>query len=205
MLVEFDGFIILANKIERTMTTTLHQSLEEFYQKYGYGEQGGINSNWVWLKFKYFSLPIPNVKGRRENVWRHDMLHILLDYDTTWQDEARVAAWVLGSGGWGRFYIAWVFCLSAFSVGVLFFPKSTYRAFVRGRNSQSPYLLGISQAYLFKTDIEILKKQFQFDKLISGGNMEEKLCFGIWAVFGWIWFFLPFLALIFVFTLLRNF
>lgn len=187
------------------MAITLHQSLEEFYQKHGYGEQGGINSDWIWLKFKYFSLPIPNVKGRRENVWRHDMLHILLDYDTTWQDEGRVAAWVIGSGGWGRFYIAWVFCLSAFSVGIVFFPKSTYQAFIRGRNSRSPYLLGISQEYLFKTDIEILRKEFLLDKPILEGNNMDKLRFCIWFVIGWLWFTVPFLALSVIFSLLRNF
>lgn len=187
------------------MAQTLHQSLEEFYQKHGYGEQGGINNNWIWLKFKYFSLPIPNVKGRRENVWRHDMLHILLDYDTTWQDEARVAAWVIGSGGWGRFYVAWIFCLSAFSVGVIFFPKSTYQAFIRGRNSLSPYLLGIGQEYLFKTDVEILKKEFLFDNNSFSVNTGEKYNFYGWCIIAWIWFSVPFLTLIFIFTLLRNF
>ncbi|PWK24420.1 hypothetical protein LV89_02933 [Arcicella aurantiaca] len=184
--------------------TTLHQALEGFYEKHGYGEQGGINNDWIWLKFKYFSLPIPNVKGRRENVWRHDMLHILLDYDTDWQDEAKVAAWVIGSGGWGRFYIAWIFCLSAFSVGVIFFPKSTYQAFVRGRNTRSPYLLGLSQEYLFETDIEILKKEFGFDKCIFPENRVEKYQFYVWAVIGVVWFIVPFLALIVIFSLLRN-
>jgi hypothetical protein len=184
---------------------TLHQALEAFYEKHSYGEQGGINNDWIWLKFNYFSLPIPNVKGRRENVWRHDMLHILLDYNTNWQDEAKVAAWVIGSGGWGRFYIAWIFCLSAFSVGVIFFPKSTYQAFVRGRNTRSPYLLGISQEYLFETDIEILKKEFWFDKRVFPETRGYKYQFYVWAFVGIAWFVMPFLALIVIFSFLRNF
>jgi hypothetical protein len=181
------------------METTLQYQLENFYEVNGYGEEGGINSYWIWLKFKYFSLPIPNVKGRRENVWRHDMLHILLDYPTTWRGEGQVAGWVLGSGGWGKFYVAWLFCWSVFGVGFVFFPKSTFKAFLRGRNTMSPYLLGIEKAKLYGTEIEVLKKHFGFDKKIFVANFQDKIVFIAWTLVAMLFYSLPILALTLVY------
>ena len=177
------------------METTLQYQLDNFYEVNGYGEEGGINSDWIWLKFKYFSLPIPNIKGRRENVWRHDMLHILLDYPTTWRGEGQVAGWVLGSGGWGKFYVAWLFCLSVFAVGFVFFPKSTFKAFVRGRNTMSPYLLGIEKEKLYITDIDTLKKDFGFDKKEFVANFRDKILFIAWTLVAVLFYCLPILAL----------
>jgi hypothetical protein len=178
------------------METTLQHQLNNFYEVNGYGEEGGINSKWIWLKFKYFALPIPNVKGRRENVWRHDMLHILLDNPPTWRGEGQVAGWVLGSGGWGKFYVAWLFCLSVFGVGFIFFPKSTFKSFVRGRNTLSPYLLGIEKEKLYATDIEILKKDFLFDKSDFEVKFQDRIFFVGWMMVTILWYCLPILALI---------
>jgi hypothetical protein len=178
------------------METSLKHQLDIFYEVNGYGEEGGINNDWIWLKFKYFSLPIPNVKGRRENVWRHDMLHILLDYPPTWRGEGQVAGWVLGSGGWGKFYVAWFFCWSVFGVGFVFFPKSTFKAFVRGRNTLSPYLLGIEKEKLYQGDIEVLKKDFGFDKRRFEAKLQDRILFIGWALVVVLWYCLPILALI---------
>ncbi|MCU0467471.1 MAG: hypothetical protein MUF58_02635 [Arcicella sp.] len=181
------------------MELTLTRALDLFYEKHGYGREGGIDSDWIWLKFRYFSLPIPNVKGRRENVWRHDMLHILLDYDTSWQGEAQVAGWVLGSGGWGRFYVAWLFALSMFSVAITFFPLKTFRAFVRGRNTLSPYLLGITKENLYADTLPSLKKQFKFDLTPFKATLTDRLLFGFWFLVGLLWLMLPILTVLFVF------
>jgi hypothetical protein len=178
------------------METTLQHQLNNFYEVNGYGEEGGINNKWIWLKFKYFSLPIPNIKGRRENVWRHDMLHILLDYDTSWKGETQVSGWVMGSGGWGKFYVGWLFAFAMFGIAIVFFPKSTFKSFVRGRNTRSPYLLGIEKEKLYSTDIEILKKDFGFDKSDFEVNLRDKTLFIGWVLVAILWYCLPILALI---------
>jgi hypothetical protein len=36
------------------METTLQYQLENFYEVNGYGEEGGINNDWIWLKFRFF-------------------------------------------------------------------------------------------------------------------------------------------------------
>jgi hypothetical protein len=177
------------------MESTLQDHLEKFYDVNGYGEEGGINNDWIWLKFKYFSLPIPNIKGRRENVWRHDMLHILLDYDTSWKGETQVSGWVMGSGGWGRFYVGWLFAIAMFGIAIVFFPKSTFQSFIRGRNTLSPYLLGVSKEKLFCSDIEKLKQGFKFNKQNFNANFKDKLLFIGLASVTIIIYCLPILAL----------
>lgn len=178
------------------METTLQYQLENFYKVNGYGEEGGINNDWIWLKFKYFSLPIPNIKGRRENVWRHDMLHILLNYDTSWKGETQVSGWVMGSGGWGRFYVGWLFAFAMFGIAITLFPTSTFQAFIRGRNTLSPYLLGVAKEKLFCSDIEKLKQDFEFDKIGFKVNLKDKFVFVGWVFVTILYYFLPILALI---------
>jgi hypothetical protein len=165
------------------METTLRQSLQVFYNDNNFGEDGGIKENWVWLKFKYFSLPMPNFKERKTNIWKHDILHILLGYDTSWKGETSVAAWTLGSGGWGDVLIAWILDISAFGVGLVCFPRSTYKAFIRGRNSLSPHLLGIEKEKLLGSDISSLKQEFRFIETRFTASFKDRILFTGWATF----------------------
>lgn len=174
------------------METTLKQSLQVFYDDNNFGEDGGIKENWVWLKFKYFSLPMPNFEQRKSNVWKHDVLHILLGYDTSWKGETSVAGWTLGSGGWGNIIIAWLLDISAFGIGLFIFPKSTYTAFIRGRNSMNPHLLGIEKERLLQGNIEELKNEFGFNKVGLKANLKDKIFFTMWALLVISGFLLPF-------------
>lgn len=174
------------------METTLKQSLQVFYNDNNFGEDGGIKENWVWLKFKYFSLPMPNFEQRKSNVWKHDVLHILLGYDTSWKGETSVAGWTLGSGGWGNIIIAWILDISAFGIGLLCFPKSTYEAFIRGRNSLNPHLLGIGKEKIFQGNIEELRHEFGLNKVEIKANLKDKLIFMMWTLLVISGFILPF-------------
>lgn len=168
------------------MKTTLQQSLQVFYDDNNFGEDGGIKENWVWLKLKYFSIPMPNFEQRKSNVWKHDILHILLGYDTSWKGETSVAGWTLGSGGWGNIIIAWILDISAFGIGLVCFPKSTYQAFIRGRNSLNPHLLGIEKERLLSSDVPLLKQEFRFNETQFTANLMDKTSFIAWAflIFG---------------------
>jgi hypothetical protein len=181
------------------METTLQQSLQIFYDENNFGEEGGIKEDWVWLKFRYFSIPIPNFEQRKSNVWKHDILHILLGYDTSWKGETSVAGWTLGSGGWGNILIAWFLDISAFGIGLIIFPKSTYKAFIRGRYSLSPHLLGIAKEKLFCSDIEKLKQDFEFGRMNFKANLKDKLVFAGWGFITISFYCLPILALIMLF------
>ncbi len=178
------------------METTLQQSLQVFYDDNNFGEDGGIKENWVWLKFKYLSIPMPNFEQRKSNVWKHDILHILLGYDTSWKGETSVAGWTLGSGGGGNILIAWFLDISAFGIGLICYPKSTYQAFIRGRNSLSPHLLGIEKEKLYSSNINILKKEFGFEKEVFEVNFQDNLLFMGWMLIIFLWYSLLILALI---------
>jgi hypothetical protein len=123
------------------------------------------------------------------------MLHILLDNPPTWRGEGQVAGWVMGSGGWGKFYVGWLFAFAMFGVAIVFFPKSTFQSFIRGRNTLSPYLLGIEKKELYNTDIEILKKDFKFDKYGFESNLQDKIVFIGWVCVTILFYCLPILAL----------
>jgi hypothetical protein len=186
------------------MGTTLKQSLKVFYDNNNFGEDGGIKENWVWLKFKYFSIPMPNFEQRKSNVWKHDVLHILLGYDTSWKGETSVAGWTLGSGGWGNIIIAWLLDISAFGIGIVVFPKSTYKAFIRGRNSFNPHLLGIKKEELYQSNIEQLKHEFGFNEVEFEATLKDKFLFVIWALLSMISFLLPFFIIIILFLQISN-
>jgi hypothetical protein len=183
--------------------TTLKQSLQVFYNDNNFGEEGGIKEDWVWLKFRFFSLPMPNFEQRKVNVWKHDILHILLGYDTSWRGETSVAGWTLGSGGWGNIIIAWFLDISAFGIGLICFPKSTYKAFIRGRHSLNPHLLGIEKEKLFGSDIEKLKHDFEFDKHNFKANSRDKLVFVGWSIVTILFYCLPILALITLYVIFK--
>jgi hypothetical protein len=171
----------LVNQTKAIMETTLKQALQVFYDDNNFGEDGGIKEDWVWLKFKFFSIPIPNLEQRKINVWKHDILHILLGYDNSWKGETSVAGWTLGSGGWGNIIIAWFLDFFAFGIGLVCFPKSTYEAFIRGRKSLSPHLLGIEKEKLLSSSIVSLRERFKFNKTPIQSNLTDKALFLAWA------------------------
>jgi hypothetical protein len=56
--------------------------------------------------------------------------------------------------------------------------------------------LGIEKEKLYATDIEILKKDFLFDKSDFEINLRDKVLFTGWMMVTILWYCLPILALI---------
>lgn len=91
---------------------TVAQAMQDFYNKHNYGDEGGINEKYAWMKFGFFSIPVPNVESRRKNVYLHDINHIITCNDTTWKGESALSAWEIASGGWKNIYVIWI-CAAA--------------------------------------------------------------------------------------------
>jgi hypothetical protein len=102
------------------------------------GEEGGLNSNWAYLDMKWFRLPFPNTASRKKAVIFHDIHHIVTGYRSNWQGEAEIAAWEVSSGC-GEYSAAWVLDIGGMGMGLCFFPRATYRAFIRGQRSRNLY------------------------------------------------------------------
>ncbi|MDZ7934345.1 MAG: hypothetical protein U5M51_05140 [Emticicia sp.] len=139
-------------------TQTVEQAIQQFYDKYDFGDDGGINHKWAWIKFGFFSIPIPNVEGRSKVLYIHDINHLVTENDTTWQGESAVSAWEIGSGGWGQHYIAWLLTLWAMGLGVLFYPKSVLNSFRKGLTMQNILNCGLTKSEILKLSLPDLQK-----------------------------------------------
>ncbi|MEO6574841.1 MAG: hypothetical protein ABIP89_13435 [Polyangiaceae bacterium] len=119
-------------------TMSMRQARDVYFAENGFGEDGGYNDPWVNFKIGPVPLPFPNTEGRLRAVRYHDLHHVLTGYHTDYLGELEIAAWELGAGC-KDFYAAWHLNLGGAGSGALFIPRRTFRAFVRGRRSESLY------------------------------------------------------------------
>ncbi|MFO0617641.1 MAG: serine/threonine-protein kinase [Polyangiaceae bacterium] len=105
---------------------------------------GGYDARWI----DHFSgrsrsrlpipFPFPNTSSRTRAVKARDLHHVLTGYRPTWTGELELSAWEVGAGC-ADFFLAWQLNLAGVFAGLFFAPRRTFRAFVRGRRSQSLY------------------------------------------------------------------
>ena len=144
--------------------TALHRPietlLEAFYRANDLPKDGGLSSNWFFLKMGPLKIPVPNTKGRKAILYLHDIHHLINAYDTSWKGEAAVSAWEVATG-LGRHWTGWALSLSIFFVGVWLFPKVTFRAFLRGRRTQGLIALNQSREAVLAQSITQLRQATQ--------------------------------------------
>ncbi len=87
-----------------------------------------------------FTLPFPNTSARKRVVWLHDLQHLATGYGTDWPGEVEEAAFELAAGC-GHHPAAWALNFGVFAVGQAIAPYRGYRAFLRGRQAKSLYVL----------------------------------------------------------------
>jgi hypothetical protein len=136
---------------------TVEQAISKFYLENDFGDDGGVNEKYAWIKFGFFSIPIPNAESRRNNVYLHDISHIVTENNTTWQGESAVSAWEIASGGWGNLYIPWILTLWAMGVGVIFYPKNTLKSFKKGLTMNNAFTCGLTKRELFNLSVSDLR------------------------------------------------
>ncbi len=117
---------------------TLGEARERLFAASGFAPDGGYGDAWVKLKLWRIPLAFPNTDGRRRAVRFHDLHHVLTEYPTTWRGEFEIAAWEV-AGGVNRYWEGWLLDLLGFACGLFVYPRSVYRAFMRGRRSANLY------------------------------------------------------------------
>jgi hypothetical protein len=117
---------------------TMEEARAHYFAVNGFGADGGYSDAWVDFKLGPIPFPFPNTQARLRALAVHDLHHIVTDYDTDFVGELQISAWELGAGC-RSFFAAWFLNLAGLAGGVLFAPARTYRAFSRGRSSQSLY------------------------------------------------------------------
>lgn len=169
------------------LNQTVGQSIQAFYDKNNFGEEGGIHEKYAWIKFGFFSVPMPNFESRRNNVYLHDVNHIVTGYDTNWKGESAVSAWEVASGGWNNFFIPWLLTLWAMGLGILFYNKSTLEAFRRGLTMHNGLASGLTKKEIFELTVAELRM-----KLSDKPKSNKKAW--VWSVISLVVFIFPFLV-----------
>jgi hypothetical protein len=165
---------------------TVGESIQEFYSKNDFGDDGGINKKFVWIKFGFFSMPLPNTESRKNNVYLHDIHHIITDNNTNWKGESAVSAWEISSGGWQKFMFPWLLTLWAMGLGILFFRKSTLSAFENGLTMKNALTCGLSRTEMSNYSVSELRAA------VSNQSKGTKNAF-VWSSLSVVIFVMPFL------------
>ena len=167
---------------------TTGKAISAFYDMHDFGQDGGINEKFAWIKFGIFSIPIPNAKSRRQNIYLHDVSHLVTGYDTSWKGESAVSAWEIATGGWNRLFIPWLLTLWAMGLGTLFYPSSVYQAFQKGLTMRNALTCGLTKVQIFELPLEELKTR------LNGYPRRDKNPF-LWMMISLVVFLTPFLFL----------
>src|SRR5262245_2492071 len=135
----------------------VREARARYFAENGFGD-GGYDDRFVVLKAAGVPVAIfPNTKQRVRSVRIHDVHHVLTEYDTSWTGEAEIAAWELASGC--RDHIAaWLLNAGAALIGLAIAPRTTWRAWQRGRRTANLYAGEWSEALLDRTVGELRRE-----------------------------------------------
>jgi hypothetical protein len=132
----------------------------------GFGD-GGYDRPTMRVYFGTWSIVMPNPRGRRIAVQLHDLHHALTGYGTDWRGEGALGGWEIAVGK-GRFLLGMALSLGTFAIGMIFFPQTTFAAFVRGRRCN-----GLFRAYPHGVDAELLSRRIGTMRAELGLDREQ--------------------------------
>ncbi len=136
---------------------TIQEGLKEFYAINYFDDDGGTQNAWAWLKVGPISVPMPNPESRKKALYLHDINHLITGYSTKWVGETSISGWELATGGWGTNLFVWMIIMGGFMIGVVIYPVSTFKAFIRGRHCRAVASLNMKKSELLSLKINDLK------------------------------------------------
>ena len=154
----------------------------EYFERNGFGADGGYSARWVEVELGPIPLRIPNTKGRVRAVRYHDLHHVLTGYATDMHGESEISAWELGSNC-RDFFAAWVLNGGAMGYGLLTCPRAVMAAFMRGLHSRNLYDRPFDQALLART-VGDLREELGLSRPPPPPSARDWLLFIVAALFG---------------------
>jgi hypothetical protein len=129
---------------------TLLEARTRYFERNGFGSDGGYSAKWVHVKLGVVPIAFPNVASRVRAVRYHDLHHVLTSYGTDMNGESEIAAWELATNCRG-FYAAWFLNFGSLAYGSLVCPRRVHAAFVRGRHTANLYDRDFNDTLLGRT------------------------------------------------------
>lgn len=172
----------------------VRDAMQTYFKTHNLGEEGGLNKMWGKIKVGPIYLPILNIPARRKALVFHDIHHIVTGYSGEWEGEVSISAWEI-STGCGKYWAAWILDLWGMAIGLFIYPKSVYKAFLRGRKTKNLYRNNISHNEALSMQIKELQ-----DRLLLSAYEEkattskEKLDFILYSVGAFLSFVIPFIV-----------
>ncbi|HKC69479.1 MAG TPA: hypothetical protein VKG26_14685 [Bacteroidia bacterium] len=143
---------------------TPREILNRFYAEHNLDADGGQNKSYVKIaitpKFHFY---FPNFDARKKAVIKHDIHHLLTEYETTVAGESEISAWEVASGCknyWAAFFID----VSGAMLGILTNFWGVFKAFARGRRTKNLYHNTFTTEQALDTKISKLRAAFNLDK-----------------------------------------
>jgi hypothetical protein len=109
----------------------------------------------------------------------HDLHHVLTEYPTDWRGEFEIAAWEV-AGGIRRYWEAWLLDLLGFACGLFVWPRSVYRAFMRGRRSSNLYYDEWDDSILGRR-VGDVRHSLRLDAAEARPTWRDRAAFAFWA------------------------
>jgi len=172
---------------------TISQKLQQFYLENNFPNDGGESDAFFILKFRLFSIKLPNSQFRKDVIHIHDIQHILYECDTTWKGESFIAGWEIGTKMWKHFPIGFM-SLWAMGFSFLNYPNEVLKGYKKGINVTGILDLKIEKKALLNLSIEELETIIKKKKPIKM-NTFRWISFIFWVLISELIVFFPLLLI----------
>ncbi len=164
-----------------TEAMTIGDARARYYERNGFGADGGDSLKWVPIKLLGLTFYIPNTEGRRRAVRIHDLHHVVTGYQTDFRGEAEIAAWELASGC-GRWPVAVVLNLGGLGIGALIAPRRIVRAWARGRHTGNLYGERAGIDHLLPRTVDEMRAALDLDRPAPAVRVRDALAVAALAI-----------------------
>ena len=163
--------------------------LSKFYADNYLAADGGQSSSSVKIVLAgNFIIYYPNFNARRKAVLKHDIHHILTEYNTDLSGESEICAWEIASGCKG-YWAAFFIDTSGIMIGFLFNYWGVLKAFARGRKTKNLYHDMFTDEKVVDFTVSELRSKLNLDKFSKNTKpaFTDFILLNLFAVYGAIY------------------
>jgi hypothetical protein len=161
---------------------SLESALRDYFADNGFSGDGGYTDAWVDFHLGPIPFPFPNTASRKRAVRFHDLHHLVTGYRTDIAGEFQISAWEIGSGC-RDFVAAWQLNLGGMGAGAVRWPRKTWQAFLRGRQSNNFYDRAYDDA-LLRMKVGDARRELGLDRPLRPATATDVALYALASVAG---------------------